>query len=107
MRVGRIVVLACLCAVVSLVGCTSASREDDARIGTVAQAYLSGAELRYGRAYRMQNGSSNWSGGYLDIGATWSIGPRSCPKAATTCVSTLRTPDRSPGSGTWILRSAT
>lgn len=57
------------------------------------------ANLKYGSKYRIQNGYSNWGGGYLDTRGS------GCEDNKL-CVSTATSFDRDSGSGTWIVLSA-
>ncbi len=56
--------------------------------------------LKYGEKYRIQNGYSNWGGGYLDVRGS------GCQDNCL-CVSTADSFDRDHGSGTWKILSAT
>jgi hypothetical protein len=58
------------------------------------------ANLKYGSMYRIQNGYTNWKGGYLDTRGA------GCEDNFL-CVSTATSFDRDSGSGTWQILSAT
>jgi hypothetical protein len=58
-------------------------------------------ELKYGDRVHLQNGYSNWQGGYLDTNSP------SSDSGAVYGVSTADTPTRDPRTGTWEILSAT
>jgi hypothetical protein len=58
------------------------------------------ADLVYGKVYHVQNGYSNWAGGYLDVNGGGCQGN-------VYCVSTASSSNRDHGSGSWIINSAT
>ena len=58
------------------------------------------ANLTYGSTYRIQNGAAGWNESYLDTRG------EGCEDNFL-CVSTSTSFDRSPGSGTWLILSAT
>jgi GON domain len=85
-----------LAGVAVIAGC--GAHEAPEQLGETQQA-VAGATLIYGARYHLDNGFSNWSGGYLD---TRNTGCQSNPY----CVSTALVPNRDSGSGTWTIASA-